>query len=1070
MQTSAEILLVNIERLYENTFNLLKGFQEATMENQNTITVQLKNEFGVKEDFVINSFQKVLIELSRLDANFMSMTNSDNISYILNGDGSMSQTTKTSFFNAEYLSNFSFPKNPTDITTSVGSDCIVDMSSTIRNMVFPNVKIPIAIDSTIRTNIKCLMYEITDGWSNIDESINLLQLKYLISQGTVSANNEELDLTLEKEQVKYFGSFSVLTAETIGNISTIKLSDVKYTGLNVIGNSINLKVNDILVNKNGTAKFLINEINIFAKILKVTRIEGSGSISVGVNNLLFNEILENDNSNIVGIPVQPNKKLLIFLSTENLKTISYPSNGIKLDTSTYNVTTDDGVFTLDEYFNTYVTNVSEYLFSLIRETTIPISLGIVPETPILNSNNFKVLQINKHLTDAKSTKELETLNVNKQKIKNDIDYKQNEINSTQNEVDTLKFTSTKEKEYRLTKIVNLRQEINVLEGNLLTVTRELNDNAIKFGLKSVKPKYSVIGIWDIQNPIFSPLTKPQNIIKYEVQYRYLSKNIDTLDSTSYKMINNLGKEVNIVISPWNPAETRALNKVYAVDGKLVWETPVLDSVDDININQINVNINEGESVEVRVRSISEAGYPVAPLKSEWSDILRIDFPNNLTEASLNSIVSKNEDDLRKSEFNNILQSAGIMTHISRQIQEAERLYLHGSEDIASGFYTAEQKNIPLNVYLQSLRNDLNILLNKDAEEKIKIDLIDFNNEIYSVVNNTTIELPAGNYSDNLNLLDESKWGSIIRKQGFIKIKNNNIKPIEIKTLVPGTLFDSNTATKYYNVPTKTQTALIQNSKQIIYFRNVDITGQNEEVFKLVKEKLPNTNTFPNPIYIDSNATEDSKNILYYDNVAPTDGNVKICKLLSNAGNDFLGFTKDHPLYDSENLNLMLPEFERIQKYTDTLKQLTYQEEPYLNGQLLTDGFGFLDNDFYAIGSNSVGAFLYPIISNVNSISVIGNTTISTLIVPANTEILIPFVFEYRMMDRLGKINGSNELTINDVITYSKKLGIDLFINNEQFRFDINVTAKLKSTVIPIESLNVSSVVGSFGNQTTENLT
>lgn len=1070
MQTSAEILLSNIERLYENAFNLMKGFQEATMTNQNIITVPLKNSDGGIEELQINSFQQVLIELSRLEANFKSLTNSDNISYILNGDGSMSQTTKTSFINAEYLEQFSFPKNPSDITTAVGSDCIVDMTSTIRNMVFPNVKIPIAIDSTIKTDIKCLLYEINDGWEEIPDDTTLLNLKYLMSEGGVSATYEEITLSLQKEQVKYFGKFTVLETTTIGNVSTIKLSDVKYTGINVIDNSINLKIGDYLVNKNGTAKFIIDEINIFAKVLKITRVEGSGNVSVGVDNLYFNAIVENNTTNVVGVPVQPNKKLVIFLSTENLKTISYPSIGIKLDTSTYNVTTDDGTFTLDEYFNTYVTNISEYLFSLIKETTIPISLGIVPETPTLLASNFKVVQINRHLTDAKSTAELESLNAKKQKIKNDIDYKTTEITTIQNEVDTLKFKSLSEKNNRIARIQLLRQEINTLNGNLLTVTRDLNDNAIKYGLKAVKPKYRTLGIWDIQKPIFSPLSKPQNIVKYEVQYRYLSKNIDTIESTTYKMINNEGKEVNIVVSPWNPAESRSLNKVYAVDGSLTWETPVLDSVDDININQVNIAINEGESVEIRVRAISEAGYPVAPLKSDWSDILRVDFPNNLTESSLNTIVSKNEEDLRKAEFNDILQSSGALTHISRQVQEAEKLYLHISSDIASGFYTPEQKNIPLDVYLQSLRNDLNILMNKNQEEKIKIELIDFNNETYSVINNSTIELSAGNYSDALNLLDSTKWGSIIRKQGFIKIKNSNINPLELKTLVPGTIFDSNTASKYYNVPTKTQDALIQRSKQVIYFRNVDITAQNEDIFKLVKEKLPNTNTFPQPIYIDNSATEDSKNIIYYDNSPSTDGNVKIAKLLPNAGNDFIAITKEHPLYDSENLNALLPEFERIQKYTNTLKQERYQEEPYLDGNLLTNGIGFVDNDFFNIGENSVGAFLYPIISNINTVSVTGNTTISTLIVPANTEILIPFVFEYRMIDRLGKINGSNDLTINDIITYSKKIGIDLLLNNEQFRFDINVTAKLKSTVVPIESLNVTSIVGLFGGEEPETLT
>ena len=99
--------------------------------------------------------------------------------------------------------------------------------------------------------------------------------------------------------------------------------------------------------------------------------------------------------------------------------------------------------------------------------------------------------------------------------------------------------------------------------------------------------------------------------------------------------------------------------------------------------------------------------------------------------------------------------------------------------------------------------------------------------------------------------------------------------------------------------------------------------------------------------------------------------------------------------------------------------------------------------------------------NIDNIKVIGNSTVSTLIIPKDTEILIPIVYEYRMTDRLGAINGDTNLTINDEIIYSKKIGIDIMINNELFNFDINVTSKLKAKITPIEALNVSSVIGSF---------
>lgn len=1060
MQTSAEQILGNIEFLYENIYSLLTGFQKATVSNLTNITVPIKKKDGNIENLSINSFQTILSELSRIDSNFKSLLNEDNISYIINADGSMGQVTKTSFINAEYLTNFKFGNNP-DTATSDDKDviCLVDKTSTINNMIFPNVKIPIIIDSNIKSDIKATIYDVVDGFDSIPENPTMLNIDYLIKQGTIIVNEELVKLNIEKEKVKYFGKFTVTNVSTVGNNVTLTLGNVKYSGLNFLGDAIDLKINDILVTKSGMSKFKIEEINLFTKELKLIRIAGSENITNGIDSLLFNEVI-NTNTNIVGVPIRPNKKLVVFLSTENLNLVGYPSVGIKLNSSTYKVNYESNVYTLDEFFSTYVTNFSEYLYSLIKETSIPYSLGVEPEKVVLENVNFKVVQINRHLTNSKSTAELNALNAEKQKIKNSLEYNQVQTNQIQNELDTSKFKSSEEKVARVTKISELKESKNVLEQNLLTVARKLDNNAIEAGLKNIKPKYRVIGSWPIQPPIYSSLTKPQNIIKYEIQYRYLSKNIDTVENTSMKMISN-GKEISVTYSSWNPFDSRILKKIENDQNKLEWETPVLDSVDDININQVNIAINEGESVEIKIRAISEAGYPLSPKHSEWSDILRVDFPSDLTESNIATIVNKNESDLKISEFNNILKTSGMFEHISKQVQEAEKLFLHKAEDITSGFFTAEQKNIPLNTFLSTLKNEIDLLKNLDSIKNITIELLDFNNEKYTIINNTTMELSAGNYSDAINLLDSTKYGSIIRKQGYIKIKNNNQLPIELKSLIPGTIFDGTTAGNYYNVPVKTPTGLVQNSKQILFFRNVDITGQNEDIFKLVKPRLPKTTTKINPIYIDNSAVESSKNILYLDT---SDNNVKLCKLLPNANTDFIAFTNEHPAFNANNYNLLKPNFERLGLYTKSLKAKQYQEEVDINS---TQGLGFLDEDFYAVGENSCGAFLYPVIANPNSISVVGNTIVSTLIIPKESEIIIPFIFEYRMIDRIGKINGISNTTINDDLSYSKKIGIDLLINNESFKFDINVSSKLKSSVTPIESLNISSVVAGFRNENQE---
>lgn len=1055
MKTKTEVLLKRMTLMYENIYNLLSAFQEAT-NAKNDITVELKKEDGTVKTVTVNSFQHLQQELTRIDNNFKSLILGTG--YSIDKTGQISQYQKVTFSNAEYLENFSLDTE----------NCIVDNNTIIEDLVFPTIKLPITIDNDIlETKIYCKIYDIIDGFDNIPDNPKELTLQYLTNNGKLKYNEYYRTLNVEKQKVQYFGRFNVETVEVDSensNVFIVTLNTTKYTNKNILGDTIDLKIGDNLTSDNDNNLFEISDIDLFSRTVKLTRIGGIEAPKVGINSLYFKETINTD-IKIINFPVKPAKKLIVFFSTENINTISYPSFGIKIDTTNYRVIHNNTTYTIDEYFQKYVTNFTEYINSLMMETTIPYSLGIKPDKPVLQSQNFKVVQINKHIIDAKTQSEMIDLNKKKQQIQNDIDYKQTIIDQTQNEVDTLKFNSIEEKNYRLNKIVQLRNEINTLKQNLLTVTRDIDSNATKYGLKNSKPKYKVIGFWDMQESLYSPLTQAQHIIKYEVQYRYLSKDVDTTDSTTYKMVSN-GKEITVAFSNWNELQTRTLNKVKDINGNLKWEEPLLDSVDDININQCSITINEGESIEIKVRAVTEAGYPVAPMKSEWSESLRIDFPDDLKNNNLQATVSQNNIDLNKAEFNAILQNLGLLTHISGTIKESEKTFYHSATDIASGQYTQEQKNIPLDVCIKNILNDINILKQTDVTQNINISFVDFDGESYTITNNTTLEINGGNYSEVFNVLDDKTWGGIVRKRGYIKIRNNNHVPIELRTLVPGVNFDSSNAENYYNVPVIIADNVTQLSKQILYFRNVDLIGQvsgSDNTFKLVIPKASTDKTYPDDSLIDSGAIDENKKLIML-----KDDTVSIYKLIDDYNQtNFLGFTTEHPKYNYDNKQLMIEEMKRLAKFNPNLKAEQYQSEVSKSGD--ENFVGFKDNDIYAFGRYSCGAWLYPYISKPNVIQVIGNTSVSTLIINKESEILIPIIFEYRMVDRLGHINGEINYDIVNGLTYSKKLGVDILINNNIFKFDIKVTAKYKSKITSIDTKNVSSIIGNYNNEEKENL-
>ena len=299
--TTAEKLFENIEFLYENIYNLLIGFQQAN-NGVNDIEVEIKkktNELGryVTEKIKIKSFESLFNELNRLQLNFNSLTNENNISYLLNSDGSLSQITKTSFINAEYLTNF------TDLLGN--QNCIVDDNSFIKNLLFPSVKIPVELSNKLNSNIHCKIYEIKEGWNEIlntpTEELTQLKIKYLIDNGLIQTDDYSLELTPELQKIKYFGEFSIISINNVsGNSYDLTLNDIKYEGVNTYGVIIDLKVGDLIVSEDGTAKYKITDINTLTKNVKITQIAGPDkTLQIGVNQLYFNEVLPSENKKFI---------------------------------------------------------------------------------------------------------------------------------------------------------------------------------------------------------------------------------------------------------------------------------------------------------------------------------------------------------------------------------------------------------------------------------------------------------------------------------------------------------------------------------------------------------------------------------------------------------------------------------------------------------------------------------------------------------------------------------------------------------------------------------------------------
>ena len=122
-------------------------------------------------------------------------------------------------------------------------------------------------------------------------------------------------------------------------------------------------------------------------------------------------------------------------------------------------------------------------------------------------------------------------------------------------------------------------------------------------------------------------------------------------------------------------------------GYYVWNAENVADGTETNINQIDIAISKGEKVEIKVRSISEAGYPENPLRSEWSNSVIIEFPSTLaTGNEVADLITMVNDDAINLSILNTLQSMGVDTHLDDTVPNTNSLtgvyFKHLAENIA----------------------------------------------------------------------------------------------------------------------------------------------------------------------------------------------------------------------------------------------------------------------------------------------------------------------------------------------------------------------------------------------------
>ena len=457
-------------------------------------------------------------------------------------------------------------------------------------------------------------------------------------------------------------------------------------------------------------------------------------------------------------------------------------------TNTLTTTLPDGnTYDFATYYRQRVVDFGKYVMGLADNKIPTAQQGITPVAPTVSATDFQVLQINQQITDSKSIQTIQQQVAEKNTLSSELSQLDSAISQKRATIATKNYKSTIERDAdqnQLTSLVDSRASKSQLYNS---VVKSISAIATDTGIGTASPKYRVRGFWPMPTPQVSPETGEQQVVQFIVQYRYLSPEgaanpVQTIDVSS-DTGNSSG-----AFSNWNEVVTTPRKRIYDTNqNKFVWQSVDIQNANQINTNQLDIPIQKGEQVEIRIASVSEAGYPASPLISDFSSSVVVAFPENLNENGVGALVLENNDSLVKVQLEEDLQSRGLNEHLSSQFTANEKYFAHTASTIYSGFVSDNQTPIDLQTYITNLQNRITFLEESLAQitGELSVTLIDDAGNVYNLRRDDITSVFAGYYVNEVDSLTTKK-GAIVSKTFFVTLSNQNQSSLELVSRVFGT--------------------------------------------------------------------------------------------------------------------------------------------------------------------------------------------------------------------------------------------------------------------------------------------
>lgn len=798
-------LLEQFLELNTNSLETFERINEAISTDKETVTIDLfDNRTGEMTAIQIPAFGFLKREIERLDKNLTAISGIDTSSANVKlKDGSYRK------IHTSRLKGPSAPitslATPKEFNTKL-NDFFEDFLNPLLTINL-DVKGQIPVD-TERVYTERFIFDDEDATSSesFDEiykgqnDVNYEKFVAKIKEDGLKYRVDAETVDMPVRSIQYTGSLGVLKVQNVAKTAivdgvsqtkTVKvytLNKLTYSDANkIMKDTESLKIGDSLVvnNKEYNTRYIIKSIDVSTSQVELSLLEGYAPIKIGSDSLrIYKDI---DLSVEVEIKVGFNERQVVFVKPidpiSKIPSTDY-SPGIAFFSNELTIQDEEGIVTtLSKYYKEEVADFGQFIKALKVDYIPPASVGLIPDSPDVIVDNFKVTQINKHLTENATVEKVKAIKSEKMAAKQVIKKLDGTIKKKRLLIATKKFSSKIERNREKNELVSLVREKAAETKVFSSSVSEIKAIAESNELPKVSPKYRVRGFWSIPDAKKVGEEVSQEVVQFCARYRYISSTGKTSVIEQIKF-----NKKTAAFSNWVEVKGPIRKREKQADGGFRWIMESEEDAEAINFNSIDLPIRPGEKIELMVKSVSEAGFPTTPVESEWSEIITIPFPEGeIATDGANTLVNQNDLDNVKVEINDDLEAQGLFQHLDSGFTSNDTFFAHGADSLASGFLTGEQS--PISVYdkLLELQNQLERLQAKveGTVGELMIKIVDEDGNATIVKNNTSAKIFAGYYTDNAPT-GETK-GYIVTKNFKIELHNSKASDLELCARIVGDL-------------------------------------------------------------------------------------------------------------------------------------------------------------------------------------------------------------------------------------------------------------------------------------------